>query len=232
MGLEKLFRSGRLPPPPPPELSVDQIIAEAQRRAGGPQAPLPDLDHGPLVARGSSIRVMRDLIAVELLPGLGKVGLLFITDRMKDTRNQTFTRAKVVSIGEKALGMNGVMLYEEVLVSEYFGQEVKLIEGDVVWKLRVGRIRDIAGVFRPDGLRPPTNRVLMTRIDPPKMAGDLYLPEDMRAQQFECLVVGVGPDATVKLDDRVLVPKDSSVRILIDGQELLLIDEPALLAIL
>jgi co-chaperonin GroES (HSP10) len=226
-------RGGHLPPAPPP-LSVDEVIANAERAANyDRKAPemLQESD-GPMVVNGSSIRVLRDLIAVEIMPDLGKIGLLFMTDATKSTRNQQFKRGRVVSIGPKALGMNGVLLHEEVLVSEYFGQELRLVaEGYNDHTLKVGRLRDIVGVFR-DYLMPRTNRLLLERVEGPKMAGLLHLPEDLRAKQIECCVTAAGPDATIAVGSRVLIAKDMFVTVRYGENEFLMIDEPGVLCVL
>lgn len=226
--------SRRRPEPVTPaeqeSISVDRIIADAERRAGIDRAvPAQAFDDGPIVANGATIRLLRDLLAVEVKTGFRLVGRLFITDRMKDTRNQTFAWGEVVAVGPKAAP---AAVGDTALVSEYFGQEVKLVQGDVVRTLRVGRIRDIVGVVRGDDLLPPTDRVLMERIAGPAKVGRLWMPEDVRQVRFEARVVAVGPKALVKEGDRVLVEKDTTVRVEIDGRTFYLIGEPALLAVL
>lgn len=230
----RLGRGGHLPPAPPP-LSADDVIAEAEHRAGYDRTKKEEVrDYsGALVAHGWHISVLRDLIAVELLPSSGMVGLLFMTDVTKSTRNQQFHRARIVSVGPKALGMNGVLLHEEVLVSEYFGQEVRLLQPDGNERtVKVGRIRDTVGVFRPDGLLPRTNRVLMERMPRDMQVGRILLPEDMLELQIKCRVIAAGPECSVKAGDRVLVTKDSFVKVVHGATDLLLLDEPSILCVL
>ena len=181
-----------------------------------------------------TLRTLGDRIAVEMLPGAGKIGSIFIPDATKSTRNQTFCRAKVFSIGEKALGMNGVLLHEEVLVSEYFGDEVILdANTEDEQKLRIGRLRDIVGVFRPDGIRPPDDRVLLERLEAPKMAGVLHLPEDRKQPNYWAKILAVGPDCAPDMQPGrdALVQKHLAVEVRFEGREFLLADEPSLLAI-
>ena len=199
----KLTRRGKLPKSPVvvPSEAIEDVIASAEVRAGlkpGAAAELERLlDDSLLVARGKTIQTLGDKIAVELLPGLGKIGALFITDTMKDTRNQTFTRAKVVSSGPK---VEAATAGKVVVVSDYFGQEVKLDDGSLKGRrLKIGRERDIVAVETKDGLIPVSNRILLERLEAPKKAGVLFLPEDMMAVQFEAKVMAVGPEATVAL---------------------------------
>lgn len=207
-------------------IDVDQVIADAQARAGGALPPdSPVYLGGAIEASGTKLQVLGDRVAVELHPGLGKIGSLFIPDTMKDTRNQTFTRATVVSVGGKA---KSLIVGAVVVVSDYFGDEIRQ-NGR---RYRVGRERDVVAIVTLKGIAPLGDRLLLERIARPTMAGLLYLPDDMRAQQFEAKVVGAGPDATVKRGDRVLVAKDSSVAVRIDGKNLVWVDEPALLAVL
>ena len=178
------------------------------------------------MGRGSALRPVIRFSGA----GLGKIGALFITDTMKDTRNQTFTRAKVVSSGPK---VEAATAGKVVVVSDYFGQEVKLDDGSLKGRrLKIGRERDIVAVETKGGLIPVSNRILLERLEAPKKAGVLFLPEDMMAVQFEAKVMAVGPEATVALGARVMLAKDTSVLVRIDGKNLLLIDEPAILAIL
>jgi len=217
-----------------PSSKIEDVIATAEERAGLKPGVTPELerllDDSLLVAKGKTIQTLGDKIAVELLPGLGKIGSLFITDTMKDTRNQTFTRAKVVSAGPKVESAKAGKI---VVVSDYFGQEVKLDDGSLKGRrLKIGRERDIVGIETKGGIVPVGNRLLLERLEAPKMAGALYLPEDMMAVHFDALVVAVGPEATVKVGDKVCVAKDTSVLVRIEMKNYLLIDEPALLAVL
>lgn len=217
-----------------PSDAIEDVIASAEARAGLKPGASPELerllDDSLLVAKGATIQTLGDKIAVELLPGLGKIGSLFITDTMKDTRNQTFTRAKVVSSGPK---VEAAKAGKTVIVSEYFGQEVKLDDGSLKGRrLKIGRERDIVGVQTKAGIVPVGNRILLERLEAPKMAGSLYLPEDIMAVQFEARVMAIGPEATVAVGAKVMLAKDTSVLVKIDGKQLLLIDEPAILAVL
>lgn len=87
-----------------------------------------------------SLKVLSDRVAVELLPGVGMVGLLHIPDITKSSRNQTFTRAKVVAHGPK---VDAAKTGCTVLVSEHFGDDVE-VDGK---KYKVGRERDLVGVI-------------------------------------------------------------------------------------
>lgn len=173
------------------------------------------------------IRTIGDRIAISLMPGLGKIGRLFIPDATKSTRNQTFCRAKVVAHGSKVQGAKEGKI---IVVSEYFGDEV-VIEGKT---FRIGRERDIVGVLRKGDINPQPvgDRVLIEKIDPPKMFGILHLPEDMSAQQFKARVLAVGPEGTVKIGNTVMVPKAVSVEVRFDGSLFYLVDEPAILGVL
>lgn len=176
------------------------------------------------------IRTLSDRIAVEKLPGVGKLGLLFIPDTTSSTRNQTFCPARVLSAGPKVVQAKAG---ETIVVSDYFGDEIDL-DGK---KVHIGRERDIMAVCVAIGmlaqkLQPVGNRVLMVKDEAERMAGDLYLPEDRKAPQFNATIVAVGPDCVVQPDQTVLVPKAQSLVVRYGGNEYLLIEEPALLAIL
>lgn len=176
------------------------------------------------------IRTLSDRIAVEKLPGLGKIGLLFIPDTTSSTRNQTFCPARVLSAGPKVVQAKEG---ETLVVSDYFGDEIE-IDGK---EIHVGRERDIVAVSVTVGiltqqLHPVGNRVLMAKDEAEMMAGDLHLPEDRKAQQFNATVLAVGPDCVVEPGQTVLVPKAQALVVRYGGNEYLLIEEPALLAIL
>lgn len=181
-----------------------------------------------------SLLPLSDRIAVRLLPEPEKPKDVIVTNVTKSTKYARFLRAEVMGIGPKALGMNGVLLHETVLVSENFGDPVQVRldpETEETWI--VGRIRDIAGAFRPDGLRPPTNRVLLERIETEEVRGGIFIPENIVVQYWRGKVVGVGPECTeVKLAQVVLVPKHLFVTVRLDERTLMLADEPTLLAII
>lgn len=86
------------------------------------------------------IRVLSDRVAVEHLPGVGMIGAIHVPNVTKSSKNQTFTRAKVVAAGPKVeLAKVGTT----VLVSEFFGDEVD-VDGKRYW---IGRERDLVGVI-------------------------------------------------------------------------------------
>lgn len=176
-----------------------------------------------------SIRTLGDRIAVELLPGAGKIGSIYIPDATKSTRNQTFCRAFVRSVGGGIKASNTVIPCGTVVVSEYFGDEVE-VDGK---KLRVGRVRDIVGVLGTEGIHPPDDRVLLERVDAPKMAGVIHLPEDRNLPHYWAKVVAVGPECVkdMRPGAEVLVQKHLAVEVRFEGREYLLADEPSLLAI-
>lgn len=224
-------------------ISVDEVIAEQARRAGLDLSAAPERrvrDIAPIVVRGKSIAPMRDLVLVKLHHGLGKIGDLFIPDAMLDTRNQTFTRATVVSRGPKA---EDALVGCEVVVSEYFGDEIHLVEeapeiGTTFTRkrtFRLGRERDIVAIVRDETLMAIGDRLLMERIDAPASVGSkkdgtfLHLPQDQMEVQFQCRVISVGSKCTVKAGDQVAVKKDTAVRVPLEGRELWWINEQALL---
>lgn len=173
-----------------------------------------------------SIRTLGDRIAVEFLPGAGKIGSLFIPDATKSTRNQTFTRAKVVANGPDAkLAQAGAV----AVVSEYFGDEVEVDDA----KLRIGRERDIVAVITFDHIQPPSDRVLLERVEAPKMAGMIHLPEDRNQPHYWAKVVAVGPECVKEMTvgSEVMVQKHLAAEVRFEGREYLLADEPSLLAI-
>jgi co-chaperonin GroES (HSP10) len=173
------------------------------------------------------IKTLGDRIAVLPVPGAGKIGLLFIPDATKSTRNQTFCRAKVKSAGKKVIVATEGRI---IVVSEYFGDEVE-VDGK---KLRIGRERDIVGVMVNGNVDPQSvgDRVLVERIEPPEKVGRILLPEDIREPQFRATVLASGPKCVVKRDDVVLIPKSVSVVVRLEGKEYYLVDELAILAVL
>lgn len=228
---QKLMERGKSPRSPLAErtTNVDEIIARAER-AAGPQSVVRAIDLSPMVARGKSLQALGERITVELEPGLGKIGALFIPDTTKSSGNQTFTRAKVISAGAK---VKQALAGTKVIVSDYFGDSVRLEDGSKLGRaLRLGRERDIVGLDTPKGIVPVGDRVLLEEIAAPTMAGRLYLPEDVLAKQFEARVMAVGPDAAVKIGDRVLIAKDTSVVVRIYNLELRLIESESILAVL
>lgn len=220
--------------------SIDQVIAEQAERAGLDLNAAPERrsrDIGPIVIRGKTIAPLRDLVAVRLRAGLGMIGGLYVPDATLSTRNQTFTRATVISRGPKA---EDALVGCTVIVSEYFGDEVHLrddnregvlhAEGNKV-KLRIGRERDIVAIETNGVLFAIGDRLLMERIDAPKMAGNLYLPEDRNELQFRARVSSVGSKCAVKAGDTVIVKKDTCVCVPLDGREWWWVDEGALLGV-
>lgn len=173
-----------------------------------------------------TIRTIGDRIAVRLRLGTGKVGAIVIPDATKSTRNQTFFRAEVVSAGS---AVRLVKSGDTVIVSEYFGDEM-LLDGK---PLRIGRERDILGLEEAGTIMPPTNRLLLEVEDAPRMAGALYLPEDLKEFQVKARVVAIGPKCLRELAGSVvLLPKIGTVTARIDDRVYLLSDEPTILAIL
>lgn len=85
------------------------------------------------------IRVLSDRVAVEHLPGVGKIGLIHVPNVTKSSANQTFTHAKVVAAGPK---VELAKVGRTVFVSEFFGDEVE-VDGKKYW---IGRERDLVGV--------------------------------------------------------------------------------------
>lgn len=223
-------------------ISVDEVIAEQARRAGldlnaAPERRIRDI--GPIVVRGKSLAPMHDLVLVRLHHGLGKIGELFIPDAMRDTRNQTFTRATVVGAGKLAKDVKDVKVGTLVVVSEYFGDEIHLRQDDEdgtrnFQVFRLGRERDIVAIDAK-GLFALGDRLLMEREEAAKSVGSkkagnlLYLPDDQMEVQFKAHVVSVGSKCTVKVGDDVCVKKDTAVCVRIDGRELWWINEQALL---
>jgi co-chaperonin GroES (HSP10) len=175
-----------------------------------------------------SIRVLGDRVAIELGQGVGKIGALFIPDATKSTRNQTFTRARVVSVGIKVAS---ICQGDTVVSSEYFGDEVE-IDGR---KLRIGRERDITAVLAGvDSINAVTDRLMLDELESPDKIGDILLPESARKQEIKCRVISVGPEArwAVKPGDTVLIPKHKSVEVRFEGKRYRLIDLEAVLTIL
>jgi len=85
------------------------------------------------------IKPLRDMIAVEHVTPPGRVGLLYIPDITKSTKNQTFHHAKVLAIGGK---VETVKAGDVVMISEYAGDPF-LVDGKTVHLMRE---RDIVGV--------------------------------------------------------------------------------------
>jgi chaperonin GroES len=149
-----------------------------------------------------------DRIAIEALPGAGKIGLIHIPDSQKDSRSQTFHLAKVLAAGPKVtLARPGRRIY----VSEYFGDEV-LIAGK---KVRTGRERDIIGVVGdclPAGttgmgesnLKPVGDRVLVDAHQAEEIRDGIVIPENTKRPVLVVKVVATG-DGLVK-DDGTVIP--------------------------
>lgn len=229
-------------------IDIDRTIAEAERRAGvAPgSADLERLmDTSPMVAHGTSLRPLRDLVALRMGAISDKIGSLFVTDITRSTANQRFARATVEACGAKAVN---VLAGQKVIVSEYFGDEVKLVApGDDasilhalarVRRLRVGRERDIVAIEDEDGtLFALGDRMLLERLDAAESVGSkkegnlLYLPDDMTELQFKGRVVTVGGDCQTKVGETVLVKKDTAVEVRLDGRRLWWIDEGAILGV-
>ena len=85
------------------------------------------------------IRPLRDLIVLDPESPPGKIGLLYIPDIKKSTKNQTFYYARVVAHGPKTVAAK---TGTRVLVSEYGGDPVE----DGGRKLIIIRERDIVGL--------------------------------------------------------------------------------------
>lgn len=225
-------------------IDIDQVIAEQAARAGLDLTKAPERrirDIGPMVVRGKSLAPMHDLVLVRLREGLGKIGGLYIPDAMRDTRNQTFTRGKVVARGAKA---TDALIGCTVVVSEYFGDEIHLTDSTVPegsalpnkQVFRLGRERDIVAIEGKKGeLFAIGDRLLMERIEAPSSVGSkkagnlLYLPDDQMEVQFKCRVLSVGAKCAVKAGDEVAVKKDTAVCVPLDGREVWWINESALL---
>jgi len=169
------------------------------------------------------IRVLGDRIAVTPILGTGRIGLIYIPDTTKSSRNQTFGRALVVSVGQ---AVKTVKVGDTLILSEYFGDEVT-VEGQ---RLRVGRERDVTAIVS-GALKTVGDRVLMKREDLATMIGEIFLPELQKVKEFVAVVVAAGEECEVKIGDRVLVPKALAVEVNLEGRRLLLIDERSILAV-
>jgi len=85
------------------------------------------------------IKPLRDMIAVEHIEAPGKVGLLYIPDVTKSTKNQTFHRAKVLAVGREVATVKPT---DVVMISEYAGDPFT-VDGKTVHLMRE---RDIVGI--------------------------------------------------------------------------------------
>jgi len=92
-------------------------------------------------------------------------------------------------------------------------------------------------------IRPLYSKVVVRRIEAEKQSkGGIFIPENAKEKPVEAVVLAIGhgkmlPDGKlialeVKVGDRVLVHKYGGSEVTIDGQELLIIHEDELLAIL
>ena len=92
-------------------------------------------------------------------------------------------------------------------------------------------------------LRPLNDRVLIKRADEDtKTAGGIIIPDTAQEKPMQGIIMGVGPGArdengervalTVKNGDRVLFGKWSGTEVTLDGQELLIMNETDIMAVL
>jgi chaperonin GroES len=92
-------------------------------------------------------------------------------------------------------------------------------------------------------LRPLNDRVLIKRADEDtKTAGGIIIPDTAQEKPMQGIIMGVGPGArdekgervalTVKNGDRVLFGKWSGTEVTLDGQELLIMNESDIMAVL
>ncbi len=91
-------------------------------------------------------------------------------------------------------------------------------------------------------LRPLADKVLVKRVEAPSQTqSGIYLPESAKEKPQEAKVVAVGDgklldsgkraDFQVKKGDKVLIGKWGGTEIKIDGQELLMLSEDEILAV-
>ena len=91
-------------------------------------------------------------------------------------------------------------------------------------------------------LRPLQDRVLIRRVEPErKTPGGIFIPDTAQEKPVEGEVVAVGPGIRddhgklypldVKAGDRVLIGKYSGSEIKIDGEELVILREDEILAV-
>jgi chaperonin GroES len=92
-------------------------------------------------------------------------------------------------------------------------------------------------------LRPLNDRVLIKRADEDtKTAGGIIIPDTAQEKPMQGIVMGVGPGArdetgdrvalSVQNGDRVLFGKWSGTEVTLDGQELLIMNESDIMAVL
>ena len=92
-------------------------------------------------------------------------------------------------------------------------------------------------------LRPLNDRVLIKRADEDtKSAGGIIIPDTAQEKPMQGIIMGVGPGArdengervalTVKNGDRILFGKWSGTEVTLDGQELLIMNETDIMAVL
>jgi chaperonin GroES len=92
-------------------------------------------------------------------------------------------------------------------------------------------------------LRPLNDRVLIKRADEDtKTAGGIIIPDTAQEKPMQGIVMGVGPGARdetgervtpeVQTGDRVLFGKWSGTEVTLDGQELLIMNESDIMAVL
>ena len=92
-------------------------------------------------------------------------------------------------------------------------------------------------------LRPLQDRVLIRRVEPEaKTAGGIFIPDTAQEKPTEGEVVAVGPGTRdehgklhpldVKAGDRVLFGKWSGTEVKIDGEDLLIMNESDIMAVL
>ncbi|HEV2100867.1 MAG TPA: co-chaperone GroES [Stellaceae bacterium] len=90
--------------------------------------------------------------------------------------------------------------------------------------------------------RPLQDRVVVRRVDPEqKTSGGIFIPDTAQEKPLEGIVVAVGPGARsengkihpldVEVGDHVLFGKWSGTEIKIDGEELIIINEPDLMGV-
>lgn len=83
---------------------------------------------------------------------------------------------------------------------------------------------------------PMFNRVLVERVpEKESTAGGLFIPDSARERPQEAVVIAVGPGRVtdygieiptfVKVDDHVLIPRYAGADVVLEGRELLLVNE-------
>lgn len=80
-------------------------------------------------------------------------------------------------------------------------------------------------------IKPLGDRVVAVQeVSQPKTASGIYLPNTAQEKPAIARIIAVGPDATLKIDDRIIYKSYATTEVKIDKAEYLIIREEDILA--